>query len=300
MVSVKNIKSNVNLDMKQNAKSNINLRVKNDTKSINDDNKIATDNDFIDSCKRVVKNLFNNVKSNNKPINSDSESIHNDSFPNLNVPYYFSLDSLNDCFNDTKINSSEIICNTNKINNIDKNICVNDPNPRKSKPITKIRVMKASLDYILKENLPDAKIILIDAVNRVHKIIIHVYQFVRLFILNKYHNNIEIPNIDKDFIAMVIKTLIKPGIAGPKPKGKNLEMFNEFTAFYESDYKDLGYNVKIDGSNLSQILMYMESDILKNIENNIRMHFMSYVNRFLTNPPLKWWDLHKLIKALSA
>ncbi len=40
---------------------------------------------------------------------------------------------------------------------------------------------------------------------------------------------------------------------------------------------------KIDGCNLSQILMYMETDILTNIENNIKMHFISHVNRIVNS-----------------
>ena len=39
------------------------------------------------------------------------------------------------------------------------------------------------------------------------------------------------------------------------------------------EYKKLGYNNKLDGTNLSQILGYMSIDMLTNVENNIKMHY---------------------------
>ncbi len=158
-----------------------------------------------------------------------------------------------------------------------------DSNPRNSKPISKLRTCKASLDHILSQELSDAKQIIFNAVTRTHKIVIHVYQFIRFFILNQYHKNLIIPHISKDFISMAFKAIIRTSVSGPTPKGNNLRMFNRFKLFYESDYKNLGYTNKIDGSNLSQILMYMETDILTNIENNIKMHFLSYVKRFVNS-----------------
>lgn len=155
---------------------------------------------------------------------------------------------------------------------------------RKPKPHDKYHTMKTSIASILIDDVDGTNsTILFDAVTRTHKIVIHVTMFLRLYILNKYHNNQQIPLINKDLISMAIKALTKTSIAGPKPKGSNLALFNEFLAFYESDYRYLGYDTKISAVNLSQILAYMETDILTNIENNIKMHFKSYVNRFVNS-----------------
>lgn len=118
----------------------------------------------------------------------------------------------------------------------------------------KLKTAKTSLNRVLIDDDSSKSPILFDAVNRVHQIIIHVYLFIRLYVLNKYHTNQKIPFISKDFIATVIKVLIKPNVGGPKPKGHNLDMFNEFIIFYEADYENLGYTDKIDGSNLSKIM----------------------------------------------
>jgi hypothetical protein len=155
---------------------------------------------------------------------------------------------------------------------------------RLSKPMSTLRTSKTSLNKILiGNNRNNNKRIIFDAVTRTHQIIVHLCMFLRLFILDKYHNNQPIPHINKNFMSMAIKALIATSVAGPTPKGSNLDMFNEFKKFYISDYKQLGYTEKIDGSNLSQILGYMETDIITNIENNIKLHFFKYVNQFVNS-----------------
>jgi hypothetical protein len=155
---------------------------------------------------------------------------------------------------------------------------------RRFKQLLQMRTAKISLNQILKDDDEgNKKRIIFDAVCRTNQIVIHTYMFIRLLILNKYHNNQDIPIITTDFIAMAIKALTKTSIHGPKPKGSNLKLFNEFKIFYESEYKNLGYIDKINGANLSKVLQYMEKDIVKNIENNIKLHFVSYVKRFVNS-----------------
>ncbi len=147
-----------------------------------------------------------------------------------------------------------------------------------NKPPDKYRTVKCSLNEIFKDKKYYDT--LFDATNRTHQLVIHTYQFLRLWILDKHRKNKDIPNITKDTIYMAFKALIKES-SGPKPKGSNLELLNEFNKFYENKYKKLGYDDKIDGVNLSQILNYMKVDIITNIENNIKMNFISYLKRFV-------------------
>jgi hypothetical protein len=148
------------------------------------------------------------------------------------------------------------------------------------KPPDKYRTSKCSLKSIIKDDLIIPK--LFDAMMRTHKIVIHTYQFLRLWILNKYNNKLIIPTISDDTIKMAFKSLVEES-SGPKPKGSNLDLFNEFNIFYEETYKHLNYDTKIDAVNLSQILSYMSIDMLTNIENNIKLHFISYIKRFVNS-----------------
>lgn len=148
------------------------------------------------------------------------------------------------------------------------------------KPPDKYRTIKCSLKSILKNELNQTK--LFDACYRTHQIVIHTYQFLRLWILNKYQNKQENPIITDDTIKMAFKSLLKDS-QGPKPKGTNLTLYNEFKKLYDDEYKKLNYEVKLDGVNLSQILGYMSIDMLTNIENNIKLHFIKYLNRFVNS-----------------
>ena len=146
------------------------------------------------------------------------------------------------------------------------------------KPPDKYKTVKCSLSSIFKN--PSYYNTLFDATNRTNQIIIHTYQFLRLWILDKYRKNIDIPIITEDTIKMAIKTLIKNS-CGPKPKGHNLELYNQFNSFYNIKYKKLGYTNKISGNNLSQILNFSATSIITAIENNIKINFMAYLKRFV-------------------
>lgn len=157
------------------------------------------------------------------------------------------------------------------------------------KPPDKHRVLQIPLKRIIKNNSSISK--LFDAVTRVNKLVIHAYQFLRLWILQKYHNNEIIPVINTDVIKMAFKVLATDSV-GPKPKGTNKTYYNEFMQFYENEYRDLGYKEKIDGTNLSQIIGYTTISVLTAIENNIKLNFFNYIRKFVNSSFSKE---HKLI-----
>ena len=148
------------------------------------------------------------------------------------------------------------------------------------KPPDKYKTLKISLKGILKDKTTQPK--LFEVVTRTNKLVIHVYQFLRLWILKKYHKNNDIPKITTDVIKMAFKALVEDkAVKGPKPKGDNFELYTEFCDFYKKEYKSLGYKNKIDGKNLSQIIGYLCTDMLTNIENNIKCHFIEYIKRYV-------------------
>jgi hypothetical protein len=158
-----------------------------------------------------------------------------------------------------------------------------------NRPPDKYKTVKCSLNAIFKDKKYYE--LLFSATNRNNQLVIHTYQFLRLWILDKYRKNIIIPIITETVIKMAFKALIKNS-CGPKPKGSNLDLLNEFNIFYENKYKKLGYDDKISGHNLSQILNYTATSIITSIENNIKINFISYLKRFV-NASFK--NLRKLI-----
>jgi hypothetical protein len=97
------------------------------------------------------------------------------------------------------------------------------------KPPDKITTIKCPLKLILKDE--NYKSIIFDACYRTNQIVIHTYQFLILWILNKYNNNEQIQIIDENLIKMCFKSLIKES-SGPKPKGNNFKLLEEFKKFY--------------------------------------------------------------------
>jgi hypothetical protein len=135
-----------------------------------------------------------------------------------------------------------------------------------------------------------------DVMMRTHKLVIQAYQFVRLWILKNYHDKKDIPEITEDVFKMAFivlngnaqlkndndEEIKEKQKAGPKPKGDNATLLKEFNKFYDSEYKNLNYE-KVNALHLSQILCYMATDMLTNVENNIKLHFISYVKRFVNS-----------------
>ena len=147
----------------------------------------------------------------------------------------------------------------------------------KVKPPDKYRCIKLPIQKILKSDIPiDVLERINDAVSRTNIITTNSYFLLRLWVLQKYHNNQEIPIITEDTIRMSMKSLVKAS-AGPKPKGNNLALLQEFQNTGNSIF------TLQDGKNLSAILDYYATTMITSIENNIKMHFIDYIKRFVNS-----------------
>ncbi len=147
----------------------------------------------------------------------------------------------------------------------------------KVKPPDKYRCIKLPIQKILKSDLPiDVLERINDAVSRTNIITTNSYFLLRLWVLQKYHNNQEIPIITEDTIRMSMKSLVKAS-AGPKPKGNNLALLQEF--------QNIGNSIFTlqDSKNLSAILDYYATTMITAIENNIKIHFIDYIKRFINS-----------------
>jgi len=148
---------------------------------------------------------------------------------------------------------------------------------KKVKPPDKYRCIKLPIHKIIKSDLPiDVLERINDAVSRTNTITTNSYFLLRLWVLQKYHNNQEIPIITEDTIRMSMKSLVKASV-GPKPKGNNLALLQEF--------QNIGNSIFTlqDGKNLSAILDYYATTMITAIENNIKMHFIDYIKRFVNS-----------------
>ena len=163
---------------------------------------------------------------------------------------------------------------------------------KKSKPKVKEKkkdeenfdYMKTNKDNI-KNVLKDPNILPIinDLVNRTNKIVIHSYQFIKLYYIFLYENELKFPVIDKEFICDVFKVLtIRRCGSGGYTENNMPEQLQELTEFYREHYSNtISNNETIYYDKLSYILPYEAIDMITNINNNIQEHFIDHLNKYV-------------------
>jgi hypothetical protein len=157
----------------------------------------------------------------------------------------------------------------------------NPGQPRvKIRPQDKYRTVKCALKSIIQPNVDLS--ILDDAMMRCHKIVIHTGEFLRLWILSYTNRGATIPLIKKNFFKMAFKALTQE-VTGRSLGRANQVLYDEFIDFYDTEYRYLGYPVKIDGHHLSHILTDLITEMFTNFETNIKMHFPKYIKRYVNS-----------------
>ena len=145
-----------------------------------------------------------------------------------------------------------------------------------------MKVNKNSLKNIIKDN--NIINILHDAIFRVNKIIFHTYNFLKLYILYLYDNNLSIPLINEHFIRIIMKIIsIQNDNRGRIPNKKTIKIINKLTIFFDNHYKKtIDSNDIIYSDKLSSILSYEAIDIVKNINTNISSHYVDHLAKFIS------------------
>jgi len=154
----------------------------------------------------------------------------------------------------------------------------------KKKEVDNFDYMKTNKDNI-KNVLKDQTILPIinDLVNRTNKIVIHAYQFIKLYCIFLYENELKFPVIDKEFICDVFKVLtIRLCGSGGYTEDNMPEQLQELTEFYREHYSNtISNNETIYYDKLSYILPYEAIDMITNINNNIQEHFIDHLNKYI-------------------
>ena len=140
----------------------------------------------------------------------------------------------------------------------------------------KYKCIKVPLNKIIKNDQSILNIIN-DAVYRANKITCKAYLLLRLWVLDKYHNNIDIPEIDTDIITKCIKSFL---YASSGSKSNNINLINEFILLRQSYFGDKK-NEYENGEHLNAILDYYKITMITCIENNIKMHYFSYIKKYV-------------------
>lgn len=144
-------------------------------------------------------------------------------------------------------------------------------------------VNKCPLVDIVKNN--DVYNEITNTVPTINKIVTQIDQFLNLILIDKYDHNEEFPYIDENYIKAIIKTItIRQDTRGKPPSKNTKELLKELKTFYDNKYKTcIDDNDIQNDTKLNFIMAYEVIDIITGIENNIKEHFMDYVNKFVNH-----------------
>ena len=153
----------------------------------------------------------------------------------------------------------------------------------KEKPPEFFNSIKTSLKSVLKHPEINTKI-LNDAVVKSNKIVIHTLQFLKLYLLDYYENNNKtLPDISKELINNSMKVVCgeKTEKRGKPANKETIEMKDTLISFFNQHYLPLTQSDPIDYAGMNTILDYLKEDVITMYENNIQLHYVEYVERFV-------------------
>jgi hypothetical protein len=113
----------------------------------------------------------------------------------------------------------------------------------------------------------------------INDLMIHSYQFIRLYILHCYTKELPLPHINETFILYCIKTL---GIRDNRgKKGADTKLLEILEQFYETEYQPLLKHKKTNLKNTTFMLPYLATQIHISLSNNAQEHFIQHFLRFI-------------------
>jgi len=110
-------------------------------------------------------------------------------------------------------------------------------------------------------------------------LMIHSYQFIRLYVLYCYTKQLPLPEIDETFILYCIKALgVRDNRGG---KAKNTELLEKLDKFYTTEYQPLLNHEKTILKNTTFMLPYLATQVHSSLSNNAQEHFIQHFLRFI-------------------
>ena len=151
----------------------------------------------------------------------------------------------------------------------------------KEKPPEFFKSIKTSLKSILKHPIINTPI-LEDAVLRSHKIVVHTLQFLKLYLLHQYQQN-SFPVVTKKLINSTLKIVCgeKEEKRGKPANTDTKELQQQLSLFYQEQYEPTMVKEELNYAGLNTVLDYLTEDIVTMYENNIQLHYVEYVERYV-------------------
>jgi hypothetical protein len=144
--------------------------------------------------------------------------------------------------------------------------------------------IKTTLKTVL-HNHEEVQPVITNLVFEMNDLMIHSYQFIRLYVLKCYYTNQSLPEINEKFILYCIRTLGEKTNSGRKEK--DTSMLETLQEFYDKEYQPLLNHERTSLKNKSNMLPYLATQIHTSLSNNTQerfiQHFLRFINKTITN-----------------
>ena len=144
--------------------------------------------------------------------------------------------------------------------------------------------IKTTLKSVL-HNHNDVQPVITNLVFEMNDLMIHSYQFIRLYVLKCYNNKQPLPEINEKFILYCIKVLGEKTNTG-RPE-KDTSMLETLQEFYDKEYQPLLNHEKTSLKHKSNMLPYLATQLHTSLSNNTQerfiQHFLRFINKTTTN-----------------
>jgi len=144
--------------------------------------------------------------------------------------------------------------------------------------------IKTTLKSVL-HNHTAVQPVITNLVFEMNDLMIHSYQFIRLYVLKCYNNKQSLPEINEKFILYCIKVLGEKTISG-RPE-KDTSMLETLQEFYDNEYQPLLNHEKTSLKNKSNMLPYLATQLHTSLSNNTQerfiQHFLRFINKTTNN-----------------
>ena len=167
---------------------------------------------------------------------------------------------------------------------------------------SKFKTIKTTLKSVLLKHR-EVQPLITNLVFEINDLVIHTYQFIRLYILYCFHKDLAFPIFDDKFtfVKYCIKTLGIKSNSGRK--SKDTQLLDNLQEFYNKEYQHLLNHNKTSLVNKSHLINILAEQIQICISNNIQEHFIQHFLRFInkttngiTNDKKELFELkHKLL-----
>jgi hypothetical protein len=144
--------------------------------------------------------------------------------------------------------------------------------------------IKTTLKSVL-HNHKEVQPVITNLVFEMNDLMIHSYQFIRLYVLKCYNDNQPFPEINEKFILYCIKTL---GIRDKRGiQSKDTDLLETLQEFYDKEYQPLLNHEKTSLKNKPHLLPYLATQLHTSLSNNTQerfiQHFLRFINKTTTN-----------------